>query len=205
MATLKSIAKVVLPGRIANALRASRGPADYPPVPFDNTYDWPNHTFSEPLKDEHCAAKPMYVWGVVQGAALAKVLGIGRISVIEFGVAGGHGLVALENIAEAVELRTGVGIDVIGFDTGTGLPKPEDVRDQPNMWFDGQLPMNREKLEAKLRKARLYLGHVKDTVTEFASSSPAPVAFVLSILTYIPRRGTHLRFFATTLPFSSLG
>ena len=36
----------------------------------------------------------------------------------EFGVAGGAGLVNLERIAELVEQKTGVGIDIYGFDTG---------------------------------------------------------------------------------------
>jgi len=179
MANFKSIAKQVLPDRVANALRALRGPvAAYPPVPFDNTYEWLNYTFLELLKDNSCASKPMYAWGVAQGAALAKVLGIPRISVIEFGVASGYGLVALESVAEAVELRTSVGIDVIGFDTGVGLPAPEDLRDQPNMWFGGQLAMNRATLEDALRRAQLYIGDVRDTVPAFAGSSPAPVAFV---------------------------
>lgn len=148
------------------------------PVPFDNSYPWLNQTFLELMKNERCARKPMYVWGVAQGAALAKVLGMPRISVIEFGVAKGFGLVAMESIAEAVERRTGVGIDVIGFDTGVGLPKPEDVRDHPNMWFGGQFQMDRGTLEAALRNAKLYIGQVKETIPSFVNSSPAPVAFI---------------------------
>jgi hypothetical protein len=179
--TLKSIAKRILPERATHTLRVLRrllAQDSYPPVPCDNTYPWLKHTFLELMKDEVCARKPMYVWGVAQGAAQAKVLGIPRISVIEFGVAAGFGLVALEKIAENVEFRTGVGIDVIGFDTGVGLPRPEDVRDQPNMWFGGQLPMDRGALEAALRKAQLRIGNVKETVPSFVESNPAPVAFV---------------------------
>jgi hypothetical protein len=74
------------------------------------------------------------VWGVLQGASLAKILGLPRVSVFEFGVAGGAGLVNLERIAELVEQKTGVGIDIYGFDTGKGLPKPKDHRDVPYMW-----------------------------------------------------------------------
>ena len=179
--TVKSILLKVLPERTTNAARVLRRIVDddtYPPVPFDNGYPWLNHTFLELMKDERCARRPMYVWGVAQGAALAKVLGMPRISVIEFGVAGGFGLITLESVAEAVERRTDVGIDVIGFDTGVGLPKPEDVRDQPNMWFGGQLPMDRRNLEAALQRAKLFIGDVKETVPSFVTTSPAPVAFV---------------------------
>jgi hypothetical protein len=120
----------------------------------------------------------MYTWGVIQGAALAKVLGLSRISVIEFGVAGGFGLLALDTICEIVEGRTDVGIDVFGFDSGVGLPKPADFRDQPNMWFEGQLPMDRAKLEPSLGRARLWLGPVKATIPSFIAENPAPIGFV---------------------------
>jgi len=114
----------------------------------------------------------------MQGAALAKVLGLPRVSVIEFGVAGGHGLLALEKFSELIERRTNIGIDVFGFDSGVGLPKPQDFRDQPNMWFEGQFSMDRAKLEPKLRRAKLYLGPAKETIPSFVAKNPAPVAFV---------------------------
>ena len=151
---------------------------EYPAVPFDNTYPWLCYTFVELLKDQRIAARPMYAWGVLQGAALAKVLNVPRISVVEFGVAGGSGLLSLEACAEAVEKITGIGIDAFGFDTGKGLPKPTDYRDQPNMWFEGQLPMDRGRLESALKRARLRLGHVEKTVPDFLSENQAPIGFI---------------------------
>jgi hypothetical protein len=114
----------------------------------------------------------------MQGASLAMILGLPKVSVIEFGVAGGNGLLALETISELVERKINVGIDVFGFDSGIGLPKPEDFRDQPNMWFEGQLPMDRAKLEPNLRRAKLCLGPVKETLPPFIAGNPAPIAFV---------------------------
>ena len=153
---------------IRNRLKRIVGVSEYDwkEVPFDNTYPWLGYTLQELDKDSLCARKPMYIWGVIQGAALAKVLEIPKISVIEFGVAGGAGLLSLEHIAELIEKKIGIDIDVFGFDTGMGLPKPEDYRDQPNMWFEGQLPMKQQVLESKLKKASLFLGAVKDTVPE---------------------------------------
>ena len=150
---------------------------DWPAVPFDNTYPWLGYAFQQLMKDGG-ATKPMYTWGTIQAAGLAKVLKIPRISVIEFGVAGGAGLIALEHVAERVEQLTDVAIDVYGFDTGTGLPKPRDFRDQPNMWFEGQLPMNRSRLETSLSRASLRIGLVSDTVPELLSQKPAPIGFV---------------------------
>ena len=147
-------------------------------VPFDNSYGWLGENFLNFMKDPICAKNPGYIWGVLQGAALGKILGLERISVIEFGVAGGRGLLAMERTAELVEDKTGIGIDVYGFDTEYGLPKPEDYRDLPNIFFGGQFPMDRTALEKRLRRAQLKLGLVEETVPDFLASNPAPIAFV---------------------------
>jgi len=122
--------------------------------------------------------RPDYAWGVVQGAHLAKAIGSDSISVIEFGVAGGTGLIALERIAEQVERLMGLHIDVFGFDTGFGLPKPRDHRDLPNLYFEGAYPMDYEKLKPRLQRAQLILGIVSETLPQFMQSAPSPVAFV---------------------------
>jgi len=86
----KSLAKRILPKRIRDDLRTLRrliGYIDYPQVPFDNTYAWLNWAFSQVSSNASplCKSRPQYIWGIAQGAALAKVLGENRISVIEFG------------------------------------------------------------------------------------------------------------------------
>jgi len=68
---------------------------------------------------------------VLSAARTAKGLGIDRVSVLEFGVAGGTGLLAMDAAAEGAESLLGVEIDVFRFDTGTGLPPPADRRDMP--------------------------------------------------------------------------
>lgn len=150
---------------------------EWQPVAFDNTGAWIGYAFQELMKDDLCRRKPMYAWGVLQGAALGKVLGMNRVSALEFGVAGGAGLLSLERIAVKAEQMIGIGIDVYGFDTGVGLPKPEDHRDQPNMWFEGQLPMKSQTLKGLLTTASLRLGPVKQTVPAFLGAA-APVAFI---------------------------
>jgi hypothetical protein len=122
--------------------------------------------------------RPNYAWGVLQAANLAKTIGIPRISVIEFGVAGGNGLVSLEEIASAVGDRFGIEIDVYGFDTGRGLPKVTDYRDLPNLYRESGFSMNQDKLRQRLKKARLVLGEVEHTIGGFIESAPAPVGFV---------------------------
>jgi hypothetical protein len=119
-----------------------------------------------------------FAWGVLSAAHLAAGLEIPRISVIEFGVAGGNGLVALERIARDVERIHGVGIDVYGFDTGAGLPKPQDYRDLPNLYRESGFAMDEAKLRARLTRAHLILGDVEQTVASFVASQPAPVGFI---------------------------
>lgn len=154
--------------------------------PDDNdvAYPWLNSVFSRLMYDGRGALRPSYTLGVLHGAHLARALGIPRVSVIEFGVAGGVGLISLERIADEVSRVLDVAIDVYGFDTGAGLPKPVDHRDLPNLYTEGGFPMDAEKLAARLRKARLVLGLIEDTIPKFLESRPAPVAFISFDLDY---------------------
>ena len=64
-----------------------------------------------------------FAYGTYFAALQAKALGLDRISVYEFGVGWGGGLMELERISIIVEQETGVSIDVYGFDTGAGMPE----------------------------------------------------------------------------------
>jgi len=103
---------------------------------------------------------PPYAYGVYFAAMLASHLGIARISVLELGVAGGRGLLALERIAAEVEQRFGVAIDVIGFDTGQGMPDSLDYRDLQHVWSGGFYRMDADKLRQRLTRAQLVLGDI---------------------------------------------
>lgn len=121
---------------------------------------------------------PYYRWGTLCAAFLGRALGYQRISVIEFGVAGGNGLITLEQVAEYAERKSGVGIDVYGFDTGKGLPKPQDYRDLPQIFLESDYPMDVQRLKSRLKRAQLVLGPVATTVPQFANSGAAPAGFV---------------------------
>jgi PAS domain S-box-containing protein len=150
----------------------------------DLAYPWLNSIFAKLLSQEDGVRRPNYAWGVLHGVHLAKALGIDRVSVIEFGVAGGNGLVYLDRVAERVEGIFGVGIDVYGFDAGTGLPEPEDYRDLPNLYTESSFQMDVEELKKRLKKTQLILGLVEHTVPRFIASGVAPVAFVSIDLDY---------------------
>ena len=150
----------------------------------DFAYPGLNCQFESVLSEAVAGKKPSYAWGVVHAAHLAAQLNIKSISVLEFGVAGGNGLVILERVSEKVERIFGLRIDVYGFDTGKGLPKPQDYRDLPNLYLESAFPMDVEKLQKRLNRARLQLGLVGETVVDFMNARPAPVAFVSIDLDY---------------------
>jgi len=126
--------------------------------------------------------RPAYLLGVLTAAEQALKQKVSEISVIEFGVAGGDGLVTLQREAEAVELETGIRIKVYGFDMGSqGLPSfIGDYRDRPDKWRPGDFPMDEPKLRSRLtNRTTLILGQVRDTVPGFFENfQPPPVGFV---------------------------
>jgi hypothetical protein len=124
--------------------------------------------------------RPAYAYCVREAGRLAKRLGIPRVSVVEFGVAGGNGLLALEEHARRWSDLLGVDIEVYGFDTGTGLPTLSDYRDLPYHWQGGSFDMDADALRRRLKSAKLVLGNVDETLNSFVDEyDPAPIGAVM--------------------------
>lgn len=119
-----------------------------------------------------------YAFGVYEGAKRAKDLGLPEITVIEFGVANGRGLMAMALYAGKVEKCLGIKINVLGFDSGEGMPKTEGYKDHPELYATGDFPLqNREKLLSILP------GNTKLVIMDLINSNWAdhvnsPVAFM---------------------------
>src|SRR5262249_46400047 len=94
--------------------------------------------------------RPNYAYGMLRAADIAKYFGKRRITVIEFGVASGHGLLNMISIAPHIEKETGVALRIVGFDTGQGLPAVQGYKDHPELWNPGDFAM--EDRDALLRK-----------------------------------------------------
>jgi hypothetical protein len=135
---------------------------------------------------EHSAIdRPHYGYCVLSGARLAKRLGYKKVSVIEFGVAGGNGLVNLEMHAAEVEKLLGIEVQIFGFDTGQGLPAPSDYRDLPHHWKQGFFAMDVDRLQARLKRSTLVIGNIADTLPTFTEKhDPAPIGAILMDLDY---------------------
>ena len=124
--------------------------------------------------------RPHYAHCLYQGVRLAKSLGLDRVSVIEFGVATGNGLVDLEQHAKQLSRALSIAIEIFGFDTGQGLPAPVDYRDLPYEWKSGFYGMNEAVLRQRLKLSTLVLGDIRDTARTFLETyDPAPIAAVM--------------------------
>ena len=125
--------------------------------------------------------RPQHAYGVMHAAEQAKKQGLGRITVIEFGVANGAGLMNLINISQKVTSVTGVEIEIFGFDTGRGMPEPLDYRDHPEYYNTGDFPMNSLALEKEIKnKAKIIYGDIENSLKAFIStlSCESPIGFV---------------------------
>jgi hypothetical protein len=123
--------------------------------------------------------RPAYAYCVYHAAELASKLGYSRMSAVEFGVAGGRGLLQLESHAEEVSKIFQIDIEIYGFDTGEGLPEPMDYRDLPYHWKKGFYKMDVAGLQARLKKAKLVLGDIAETSTTFFEThNPAPIGAI---------------------------
>jgi len=142
------------------------------------------------------AERPQYLFGVLRAAAQAKREGKPSVSVIEFGVAEGYGLLALQAHAAAVGKEAGINIEVYGFDSGLGLPEAcGDYRDHPDIWQPGDFQMNCDELRQQLSKdTRLVLGSIEHTVLQEELTSP--IGFIAFDLDFYSSTVHALRLFS---------
>jgi hypothetical protein len=128
--------------------------------------------------------RPQYLWSLLLAGRISKALNLRRIAALEFGVAGGNGLIALERAGAVATDLLGVEVEIFGFDTGTGMPEPVDHRDVPWVIQEGYFPMDEHALREQLTSARLVLGPVSETVPEFLRSGHPPIGFAAFDLDY---------------------
>lgn len=137
-----------------------------------------------------------YGYVLYHASVLATRLKIERISVLEFGVAGGRGLMSLEHHAREIERVLPIRIDIYGFDTGRGLPPPRDYRDLPYHWKEGSFRMDVDALRARLERAKLILGDIAETGPRFLREyKPAPIAAVIHDFDFYSSTAVALKIF----------
>ena len=131
-----------------------------------------------------------YAVNIMSAAFEAKRFGYNGISVIEFGVGGGIGLLAAQFHAREISKLIGIDIKVYGFDLGTGLPKSDEGKEVDNIlhiFQPGFFVMNKEKLVNRLEENTiLIIGDIKNTIKDFVDNyNPYPIgAIFIDVDTY---------------------
>ena len=121
-----------------------------------------------------------YAFGLNEAFKGALKVGAKEIIIIEFGVAAGAGLFNLDYIASKLSKIYGVDYQIVGFDTGKGMPDAIDYRDHPEKYRKGDFPSLKLQ-EAELPKnTRVIYGEINETVSSFLNSNEmkTKIAFV---------------------------
>lgn len=120
-------------------------------------------------------------FGMLQAADIAMQYGYSEVTIVEFGVASGGGIMNMYDISKYVEKETGIAFKIYGFDSGVGLYKPVDYRDHPEAFTEGDYPLIDKDLLAQNTdgSVELIIGNVQKTVPGFVEklSPDAPLAF----------------------------
>jgi hypothetical protein len=125
--------------------------------------------------------RQQHAYALLNAADQARSLGYKGVSIFEFGVAAGAGLLNLQEVARKITAVTGVAFDIYGFDTGSGMPPPESYKDHPELYQAGDFPMNVERLNRLLQdNTKLVLGPISETTNSFRQMdfSDKPIAFI---------------------------
>jgi hypothetical protein len=132
--------------------------------------------------------RQQYAFSLLKTAELAMAQGLKSVTVIEFGVAAGAGLVNICDICRNITKVTGIDFQIFGFDSGVGMPPPRDHRDHPEVFSEGSFPLiDRSALMRALpHNARLILGDIQETLPDFMAglSASSPVGFVVIDVDY---------------------
>jgi hypothetical protein len=112
----------------------------------------------------------------------AMRIGLKQISVFEFGVLHGDGLLNLCSICQRITEDTGFQFKIFGFDSDVGMPPITDYRDHPEIWYTGQFKVDHSLLTSRLpANAKLIVGDIAKTIVPFCKenlSADCPVGFV---------------------------
>jgi hypothetical protein len=127
-------------------------------------------------------ARANYLYGMLRAADVAKYFGRKRVTVIEFGVASGAGLLNMIELAPAIERETGIELRIVGFDTGRGLPPVHGYKDHPELWNPGDFRMeDRDTLMRKIGgRAEIIWGDIAETIEVFTDNIDpcTPLGFI---------------------------
>ena len=141
---------------------------------------WPFGTFRMKVAWD-LVLRHQHAFGLLTAADSAAALGLKSLTVVELGVGTGAGLRNLCALAPRVTRLTGINFQIIGVDSGGGLPEPRDYRDHPEYYATGEYAMDVAAVRQRLpANASLILGDMQEVVPDVVArlSTESPLGFV---------------------------
>ena len=105
-----------------------------------------------------------YAFGINEAFSIAKEENINKITLIEFGVASGAGLFNMAYIASKLSKIYKIDYQIVGFDSGKGMPEPVDYRDHPELYRKGDFPPLKLKRAKLPSNTKIIYGDIQDTL-----------------------------------------
>ena len=121
-----------------------------------------------------------YAFGLKDAFEISIAEECSKVIIIEFGVSSGAGLYNLAYIADKLSSIYAVDYQIIGFDSGEGMPKPIDYRDHPEKFRTGDYPPLNLDINNLPKKTKVYYGDISDTLVKLDSelSEDSKIGFV---------------------------
>lgn len=123
--------------------------------------------------------RPHYESLIYETSKNAIKLGFNEINVVELGVAGGNGIKSILKYKRKIEKILDIKINIIGFDTGTGLPNSDLKEDLPYFWKQGDYTnINLKDLEKEDSSIKIYEGNISSTIDKYILENKIKIGLI---------------------------
>lgn len=123
--------------------------------------------------------RPHYESLIYETSKNAIKLGFNEISVVELGVAGGNGIKSILKYKRKIEKILDIKINIVGFDTGTGLPNSDLKEDLPYFWKQGDYTnINLKDLEKEDSSIKIYEGNISSTIDKYIFENKIKIGLI---------------------------
>ena len=124
--------------------------------------------------------RPHYETLMYESAKSAIKLGYNKIDVIELGVAGGNGIKSLLKYKKKIENIIDIKINIVGFDSGSGLPFIDNKKDLPFFWKQGDYTnKSLDKIKKEGNSLSIFEGNIENTLDKYILKNENKIGLIL--------------------------